>query len=65
MDEIIKNWFIELYTKEIENVRGTMENERIWWKGSATPEQEEVHLKNIARLTEYERQLLEKVKEVQ
>lgn len=44
--------------------RTEMENERIWWKGSATPEQEKIHLENIARLNAYEQQLQQKLKEV-
>lgn len=60
MDKIIKNWFITLYNREIENVKGAIENEMIWMKGSDTPEQEQAHIENIARLNEYEKQLQEK-----
>lgn len=65
MKEIHKRWFVELYTKEIEHVKGMLENERVWHKGSATPEQEQIHRENIECLNEYEKQLQEKLNEVQ
>ena len=40
-------------TDEIEDVKGTISNERLWEKGSSTDEERLMHAMNIATQTEY------------
>lgn len=53
MNEMVKNWLIELYEREIEEAQGTISNEKLWMLGSETKEQEQMHLDNMANLNEY------------
>ena len=53
MNEIVKNWLIELYKREIEEALGSISNERIWLMGTDVLEEEKMHLDNMANLNEY------------
>ena len=53
MNEMIKFWLTDLYEREIEEALGSISNERIWLMGSDAPEEEQMHLDNIANLNEY------------
>lgn len=52
-DPIMKEWLTELYEKEIEETKGTIENESIWMLGSDTEEESFMHYVNIKRLKNY------------
>ena len=59
MDEMVSFWIENFRNSglsvpdEIEDVKGTISNERLWMIGSDTEEQKLMHEQNIARLTEY------------
>ena len=53
MNEMVKNWLIKLYEREIEEVLGSISNERIWLMGTDVLEEEKMHLDNMANLNEY------------
>ena len=53
MNEIVKNWLIELYEREIEEALGSISNKRIWLMGTDVLEEEKMHLDNMANLNEY------------
>ena len=53
MNEMVKNWLIELYEREIEEALGSISNERIWLMGTDVLEEEKMHLDNMANLNEY------------
>lgn len=53
MNEIVKNWLIELYEREIKEALGSISNERIWLMGTDVLEEEKMHLDNMANLNEY------------
>ena len=53
MNEMIKNWLIELYEREIKEALGFVSNERIWLMGTNVWEEEKMHLNNMANLNEY------------
>lgn len=53
MNEMVKNWLIKLYEREIKEALGSISNERIWLMGSDVLEEEKMHLDNIANLNEY------------
>ena len=53
MNEMVKNWLIELYENEIEETQATISNENLWMLGSATKEEEQMHIDNMANLNEY------------
>ena len=40
MNEMVKNWLIELYEREIKEALGSISNERIWLMGSDVWEEE-------------------------
>lgn len=52
MNETVRIWFEELYTKEIEEVKGTIKNEHIWELGY-DGEEPNPHTENIMALMEY------------
>ena len=64
MNEAIKIWLTELYKKEIEEVRGTISNERLWEKGYNGNEPYNPHTDNIQTLMEYLKILEEKLEDV-
>ena len=53
MNEMVKNWLIELYEREIEEALGSISNERIWLMGTDVFEEEKMHLDNMANINEY------------
>lgn len=52
MNETIKTWLKTLYQNEIEEIKGTISNERIWELGY-DGEEPNPHTENIEVLTEY------------
>lgn len=67
MSEMVKNWLIELYEREIKEAIGSISNERIWLMGTDVWEEEKMHLDNMANLNEYIttlKTLLNDIKEV-
>lgn len=62
MTEMHKFWLEQLYQNEIEEVEGTIENERMWALGGATEEETSMHESNIEELISY-KELLEELKE--
>lgn len=53
MNEMVKNWLIELYEREIKEALGSISNERTWLMGSDMWEEEKMHLDNMTNLNEY------------
>ena len=53
MNEMVKNWLIEMYEREIKEALGSISNERIWLMGSDVWEEEKMHLDNMTNLNEY------------
>ena len=53
MNEMVKNWLIKLYEREIKEAFGSISNERIWLMGSDVWEEGKMHLDNMANLNEY------------
>lgn len=63
MDETIKIWLKRLYKKEIAEIEGTIENERLWelgYNGKAP----NPHTYNIVVLNEYIEILKERINEL-
>ena len=52
MNEIVKVWLEELYSKEIAEIKGAIENEHIWELGY-NGEEPNPHTENIEVLKEY------------
>ena len=63
MNETVKIWFEELYTKEIEEIKGTISNEHLW-ELEYDGEEPNPHTENIETLKEYLEMLEEKLKEL-
>ena len=63
MNETIKNWLEELYKNEIEEIKGTIDNERIWELGY-DGEEPNPYTENINILKEYLEVLEEKLEEL-
>lgn len=53
MTELTKIWLEQLYDEEIEEVKGTISNERGFLKGSADAEEMLMHQDNIEELLNY------------
>lgn len=64
MNETVRIWFEKLYKKEIEEIEGTISNERVWELGYDGDEPINPHTENIELLTEYLEALKEKLAEV-
>lgn len=67
MNEMVKNWLIKLYEREIKEALGSISNERIWLMGTDVWEEGKMHLDNMANLNEYIatlKTLLNDIKEV-
>ena len=64
MNETVKFWLEELYKKEIEEVKGTIENEKMWELGYDGQEPFNPHTDNIMVLEEYVEVLKEKLAEL-
>jgi hypothetical protein len=63
MNETVKIWLEELYKKEIEEAKGTIENEHLWELGY-DGEEPNPHTENIEVLKEYLERLEERLKEL-
>lgn len=63
MNETVRIWFEELYKKEIEEAKGTIENEHMWELGY-NGEEPNPHTENIEVLKEYIEILEEKLAEL-
>ena len=46
MNEIVKNWLIELYEREIEEIKGTISNNRLCILSAANEEEERMFIQN-------------------
>lgn len=64
MNETVRIWFEELYKKEIEEIEGTISNERLWELGYDGDESVNPHTENIELLTEYLEALKERLAEI-
>ena len=64
MSELVKIWLQALYTNELEEVRGAIDNEHMWELGYNGEEPVNPHSMNIAALEEYIEVLNEKLKEL-
>lgn len=62
MNEMIKFWLRAMYDENIEDAKGTIENEKLWEKGSSSKEEKQMHLDNIKVIEEYI-EVLEELKE--
>ena len=63
-NEIIAEWFRNLFSDEIEETEGTISNEKIWLLGSESIEEAESHNSNIVNLLEYKRALQEMLEQL-
>ena len=52
MNETVRTWLEELYSKEIEEIKGTISNEHLWELGY-DGEDPNPHTENIEVLAEY------------
>ena len=53
MNEMVKEWFKELYKEAIEESKSAIANERLWQNGANTDEGINMHEENIQNLEEY------------
>lgn len=53
MNEMMENWVTELFDTELDNVRATIANERIWANGATEESEVEMHEMNIRVNEEY------------
>ena len=61
MNEIVKNWLIELYEREIEEIKGTISNNHLCILGAADEEEEYMFIQNEMDMREY-LEILEELK---
>ena len=52
MDETVKNWIVSDLREHIDDLEGTLENERLWLLGCSTTEEITCHASNIKQLCE-------------
>lgn len=58
-DEVVDIWIKNFISEgkdpvnELMNIDGTISNERLWLKGSSTPDEEASHERNISQLLQY------------
>jgi hypothetical protein len=64
MHETVKIWIEKLYKKEIEDAKGTIENEHLWELGYNGEDGWNPHTENIEILSEYIEVLEEKLEEL-
>ena len=64
MNETVKNWLEKLYKKEIEEVKGTINNEHLCELGYDGNEPTNPHTENIEVLKEYIEALESKLEEL-
>ena len=63
--EIQKSWLSQMYQREIDEMQGTLDNERIWLAGAEREGNEEAiacHKQNIVNINEYLRTLADLLK---
>ena len=65
MNEMVKNWLIELYEREIEEIKGTISNNRLCILGAANEEEERMFIQNEMDMREYLEVLEELKKKVE
>ena len=53
MSEMVKNWLIKLYEREIKKIKGTISNNRLWILGAANEEEERMFIQNEMDMIEY------------
>ena len=53
MNEIVKNWLIKLYEREIRVALGALSIERTWLIGTDVWKEDKTYLDNMANLNEY------------
>ena len=53
MSEMVKNWLIKLYEREIKKIKGTISNNRLWIVGAANEEEESMFIQNEMDMREY------------
>lgn len=64
MNELVRIWLEELYTKEIEDAKETIKNEHMWELGYNGEEPMNPHTENIEVLKEYIEVLENKLEEL-
>jgi hypothetical protein len=62
MTDLIKIRMLAMLDNEIEEVNGSISNELLWLQSSATAEEAEMFVDNVAKLTEY-KAVLSKMRE--
>lgn len=65
MSEMVKNWLIKLYEREIKKIKGTISNNRLWILGAANEEEEHMFIQNEMDMIEYLEVLEELKKKVE
>lgn len=53
MGEMVKNWLIKLYEREIKKIKGTISNNRLWILGAVNEEEERMFIQNEMDMIEY------------
>lgn len=53
MNEMIKFWLTDLYEREIEEIKGTISNNRLCILGAADEEEERMFIQNEVDMREY------------
>ena len=61
MNEMIKFWLTDLYEREIEEIKGTISNNRLCILGAADEEEERMFIQNEVDMREY-LEILEELK---
>lgn len=65
MNEMIKNWLTKLYEREIEEINGTISNNKFLIYGAANEEEERMFIQNEVDMKEYLEVLEELKKKVE
>ena len=53
MNEMMKFWLTDLYEREIEEIKGTISNNRLYILGAADEEEERTFIQNEVDMREY------------
>ena len=53
MNEMVKNWLIELYEREIKEIKGTISNNSLCILSAANEEEERMFIQNEMDMREY------------
>lgn len=64
MNEMVKEWFKQLYKDAIDEARSAIANERLWQNGADSDEGIAMHEQNIANLEEYVAVLTQRLQEL-